>query len=68
MEALFPGKSEAELIKMIFKELGTPNDNIWPGYSDLPLVSKISVGNYPANKLRQRFSLFTQSTFDLVTK
>ncbi|KAH0567199.1 hypothetical protein KQX54_007572 [Cotesia glomerata] len=58
MEALFPGKSEIDQIQKIFKELGSPNDRIWPGYSNLPLVSKIPFAqSYPVNNLHQRFRL-----------
>ncbi|XP_034950733.1 cyclin-dependent kinase 11B isoform X2 [Chelonus insularis] len=58
MEALFPGKSEIDQLNRIFKELGTPSERIWPGYSKLPMVSKIPFAHYPVNNLRQRFSLF----------
>lgn len=57
MEALFPGKSETDQLNRIFKELGTPSDRIWPGYSKLPMVQKIPFAHYPVNNLRQRFSL-----------
>ena len=38
------------------KELGTPNDSIWPGYSELPFVKKASFTNNPVSNLRKRFS------------
>ncbi|RLU18409.1 hypothetical protein DMN91_008766 [Ooceraea biroi] len=57
MEALFPGKSDIDQLTKIFKELGTPTDRIWPGYSKLPMVQKIPFAHYPVNNLRQRFSL-----------
>ncbi|XP_015606863.1 cyclin-dependent kinase 11A isoform X2 [Cephus cinctus] len=57
MEALFPGKSEIDQLNRIFKELGTPSDRVWPGYSKLPMVQKIPFAHYPVNNLRQRFSL-----------
>lgn len=57
MEALFPGKSEMDQLNKIFKELGTPSERVWPGYSKLPLVPKIPFAHYPVNSLRQRFSL-----------
>ncbi|XP_008217163.1 cyclin-dependent kinase 11B isoform X2 [Nasonia vitripennis] len=57
MEALFPGKSEIDYLNRVFKELGTPSDRIWPGYSKLPLVKKIPFAHYPVNNIRQRFSL-----------
>ena len=40
-KALFKGKSEIDQLNQIFKELGTPNDKIWPGYSELPCVKKV---------------------------
>ncbi|XP_011156372.1 cyclin-dependent kinase 11B isoform X2 [Solenopsis invicta] len=57
MEPLFPGKSDIDQLNKIFKELGTPSDRIWPGYSKLPIVQKIPFAHYPVNNLRQRFSL-----------
>ena len=42
-KALFKGKSEIDQLNQIFKELGTPNDKIWPGYSGLPCVKKVHV-------------------------
>ncbi|XP_012269479.1 cyclin-dependent kinase 11B isoform X2 [Athalia rosae] len=55
MEALFPGKSEIDQLNRIFKELGTPSERVWPGYSKLPM--KIPFSHYPVNNLRQRFSM-----------
>jgi cell division cycle 2-like protein len=42
-KALFPGKSEIEQIKKIFQLLGTPNEGVWEGYSQLPIVQKVCV-------------------------
>merc|ERR1712071_307423 len=56
LEAIFQGKSEADQINKIFRELGTPNDNIWPGYSNLPYVKKGAFANNPNSNLRKRFS------------
>lgn len=41
---------------LVLQELGTPNDNIWPGYSDLPYVKKAAYTNNPSSNLRKRFS------------
>ncbi|XP_066599865.1 cyclin-dependent kinase 11A-like [Prorops nasuta] len=57
MEALFPGKSEIDQLHRIFKEMGTPSERVWPGYSKLPMVQKIPFAHYPVNNLRQRFTL-----------
>lgn len=72
MEALFPGKSEVDLLNRIFKELGTPNERVWPGYSKLPIAKKIAFAQYPVNNLRQRFNManyqLTDLGFDLLNK
>ncbi|KAJ8682784.1 hypothetical protein QAD02_018576 [Eretmocerus hayati] len=69
MEALFPGKSEMDLLNRVFKELGSPNDKIWPGYSKLPMVKKIPFAHFPVNNLRQRFTLsLSDAGIELLTK
>eukprot|EP00116_Pleurobrachia_bachei_P006001 sb/3466263/ len=52
---LFPGKSEVDQLNKIFKELGTPNEKIWPGYSELPAPQRFSFANHPYNRIGQRF-------------
>uniref|UniRef100_A0A1B0D3R2 cyclin-dependent kinase n=1 Tax=Phlebotomus papatasi TaxID=29031 RepID=A0A1B0D3R2_PHLPP len=47
MTALFPGKSEIDQLNRIFKDLGTPNEKIWPGYGELPAVQKMTFTEYP---------------------
>ncbi|XP_021734680.1 cyclin-dependent kinase G-2-like [Chenopodium quinoa] len=51
---LFEGKTEFEQIGKIFNLLGTPNDNIWEGYSKLPGVKLNSV-HQPYNLLHKKF-------------
>lgn len=34
--ALFPGDSEIDQLFRIFRTLGTPDENVWPGVSRLP--------------------------------
>lgn len=60
MLPLFPGKSEIDELNRIFKELGTPNEKIWPGYSELPAVKNMLSQNsqftdYPVSQLRKHF-------------
>lgn len=58
MQALFQGMDEIQMINKIFEVLGTPNDNIWPGYSNLPYVSVINIIQYPAqDDLRDTFGI-----------
>ncbi|CAG5112041.1 Oidioi.mRNA.OKI2018_I69.chr2.g6299.t1.cds [Oikopleura dioica] len=52
---LFPGKTEQEQCKLIFKELGTPDDNVWPGFSELPHAKKINWERNRGNMLRKRY-------------
>lgn len=56
MTALFPGKTELDQLNRIFKELGTPNEKIWPGYNQLPAVQKMTFTEYPVSNLRKRFA------------
>ena len=34
---------------------GTPNERIWPGYSELPATQRVSFVNHPYNKIGNRF-------------
>jgi len=69
MKALFPGKSEASQLDAIFKDLGTPNEKIWPGYSELPMVKKVTFAEKPYNNLRKRFEHnLTNCGLDLMNK
>nr|XP_026695142.1 cyclin-dependent kinase 11B isoform X2 [Ciona intestinalis] len=67
---LFPGKSETMQLNLIFKELGTPSEKIWPGYNDLPIVKKTTFVEYPYNTLRKRFGAtdISQKGFDLLNR
>jgi cell division cycle 2-like protein len=65
MNALFPGKSEIDQLNRIFKDLGTPNEKIWPEYKTLPVVQSLLTQNssfteYPVSNLRRKF--FTKTT------
>lgn len=35
--------------------LGTPNEKVWPGYSQLPAVQKIKFAEYPVSNVREKF-------------
>lgn len=55
-KALFTGKSEIDQLNLIFKDLGTPSERIWPGYKELPGVKKTRFTDYPFNTLRSRIA------------
>jgi cell division cycle 2-like protein len=65
---MFPGKSEIDQINKIFKELGTPNDKIWPGWTELPAVKKVNFAKQPYNNLRNKYPFVTESGLDLLNK
>ncbi|KAI3467676.1 hypothetical protein Pfo_024339 [Paulownia fortunei] len=53
-EPLFNGKSEVDQLDKIFKILGTPNETIWPGLSELP-GAKVNFVKHKYNQLRKKF-------------
>jgi cell division cycle 2-like protein len=56
-------------IKFCSQDLGTPNEKIWPGYRDMPLVKKLSFPEFPYNTLRSRFGQYLSDLgFDLLIK
>ncbi|KAG8471231.1 hypothetical protein KFE25_009652 [Diacronema lutheri] len=55
LKPLLPGQGDIDQIERTFKLLGTPNDTIWPGYSQLPNVQKGRWRTYPYNRLRDTF-------------
>ncbi|XP_075213703.1 uncharacterized protein LOC142319914 [Lycorma delicatula] len=56
MEPLFPGKpSQIDQLNCIFKTLGTPNESIWPGYSNLPIIQKITFAEFAVSQLHSRY-------------
>ncbi|XP_075211937.1 cyclin-dependent kinase 11B-like isoform X2 [Lycorma delicatula] len=69
MEPLFPGKSEIDQLNRIFKTLGTPNERIWPGYSKLPNVQKMTFAEFPVSQLRSRFGgMLTDTGLNLLNR
>lgn len=69
MEPMFPGKSEIDELNRIFKELGTPSDSIWPGYSQLPVVKRTQFTDFPYNHLREHFKeRLSDKGFQLMNK
>ena len=55
MKPFFPGKSELNQLELIFKDLGTPSEKIWPGYTQFNLVKKIALPDVPYNSIHERF-------------
>ncbi|KAL8042594.1 hypothetical protein ABFX02_09G062800 [Erythranthe guttata] len=66
-KALFRGESELDQIKCVYRVLGTPNEDIWPGFTSLP-GSVANFGQLPCNLTRDEFPMLTQVGFDLLSK
>ena len=52
---LFMGKGEVDQLDQIFRVLGAPTEDKWPGYRDLPLARTVKWKQQPHSKLRERF-------------
>ncbi|ELR14612.1 cdk10/11, putative [Acanthamoeba castellanii str. Neff] len=65
-EPLMKAQTELQMIDQIFKMLGTPNDDVWPGFSELPFVKKMKFKTYPSAIRQRMFSATTDAGFDLL--
>ena len=54
-EPLMPGRSEINQLELIIDLLGTPNDHIWPGLSELPALKEFKLKQQPYNNLKHKF-------------
>ena len=66
---LFPGQSEIDQLNRIFKELGTPNEKIWKGVSELPHMKYLTFADYPNSRLRNTLGVvITERGFSLMNR
>eukprot|EP00054_Salpingoeca_dolichothecata_P019113 m.118562 g.118562 ORF g.118562 m.118562 type:complete len:417 (-) comp23131_c0_seq4:32-1282(-) len=65
---LMPGTNEAIQLSLIVKLLGTPNDQIWPEFSSLPLAKTFKLPPQPYNNLKHKFSYLSRSGLALLNK
>lgn len=65
---LLPGKHELDQLELINNLLGTPNEQIWPGFSQLRLARTIQLPRQPYNNLKLTFPQVTSSTIDLLNR
>lgn len=60
LKPLFMASSEFEMLNLIFSNLGTPNDQIWPGFSQLPAIQQVPnfvKHQFPAQDLREKHGI-----------
>ncbi|ESK98352.1 cmgc cdk pitslre protein kinase [Moniliophthora roreri MCA 2997] len=65
-EPLFQARNEVELISMIFKLLGPPTQNSWPGYFTLPMAKTVTLPSPQPHQFRQKFQYLTTAGLDLL--
>ncbi|MGH0116334.1 UNVERIFIED_CONTAM: hypothetical protein FKN15_003514 [Acipenser sinensis] len=63
---LLPGGSEIQQIDLIIQLLGAPNENIWPGFSKLPLAGQYSLRKQPYNNLKNKFTWLSEAGLRLL--
>ncbi|KXN86568.1 Serine/threonine-protein kinase crk1 [Leucoagaricus sp. SymC.cos] len=61
-----PGESDMDQLKTIFRALGTPTEDDWPGHTKLP--DYVPVGQFPKPPLRDLFTAASADTLNLLAK
>lgn len=58
LRPLFDGTEEIQMINMIFQTLGTPSEETWPNFSQLPVMRQMSFPTHPGvGDLRDKFNI-----------
>ncbi|XP_041371838.1 cyclin-dependent kinase 2-like [Gigantopelta aegis] len=65
--ALFPGDSEIDQLFRIFRTLGTPDETVWPGVSQLPDF-KSTFPRWPQRNVGCVVPILCEEGIDLITK
>ncbi|KAI0320860.1 Pkinase-domain-containing protein [Amylostereum chailletii] len=61
-----PGESDMDQLKTIFRALGTPTEDDWPGHTKLP--DYVPVGQFPKTPLRDLFTAASADALNLLGK
>jgi len=61
-----PGETDMDQLKTIFRALGTPTEEDWPGHTKLP--DYVPVGQFPRTPLRDLFTAASGDTLNLLSK
>ena len=64
---LFPGASEIDQMSKIIHLLGTPNEKLWPGFSNLPHAKLLNISQ-PYSYLKSKFTVLTENGIDLLNR
>lgn len=63
---LMTGTSEINQFQLIVDLLGTPSDQLWPGFSSLPGAKSINFKRQPYNNLKHKFSWLSPAGLTLI--
>jgi len=63
---LMTGKSEINQFQLIVDLLGTPSDQIWPGFSSLSGAKSMNFKRQPYNNLKHKFSWLSPAGLTLI--
>jgi len=66
-KAIFPGRNEIEQVEKIFRLCGSPTEENWPSYKQLPWVNLIPERIYP-RRLREVYNNIDPLALDLLDK
>ncbi|GAA5986305.1 hypothetical protein JCM11641_002037 [Rhodosporidiobolus odoratus] len=68
-EPLLPGRGEIDQVNVIFKLLGRPTDEIWPGFRKLPNAKSFNLeAAQPYSTLSRTFRYLTTTGLDLLSR
>lgn len=65
---LFPGKDEPEQLDLIFRTIGHPTEDTWPGWQKLSLANMVKLDPFRLPRLRQTLSRLSPGALDLIEK
>ncbi|CDH55841.1 cyclin-dependent kinase 10-like [Lichtheimia corymbifera JMRC:FSU:9682] len=65
---LLPGSTEQSQLNLIVNLLGTPNENIWPGYKSLPLADTFNWPKQDYNNIKVMFPRYSENTTSLLAE
>ncbi|KAL1914394.1 uncharacterized protein VTP21DRAFT_8912 [Calcarisporiella thermophila] len=64
---LFPGSTVMEQLERIFRLCGSPTDETWPGWRDLPGAKEVRFKQFP-RMIKDEFARFGSAAVDLLEK
>lgn len=65
---LFPGTTEIQQLELIIEVLGTPNEQIWEGFSGLPVLKNVILKHQPYNNIKQIYSWLSASGLQILNQ